>query len=59
MCSICIQSFSEGRLLWRIVLKCMCVFACVYTVYKVGDREREKYRDEVRREGDGEGEGLQ
>ena len=57
VCSICIQSFSEGCLLWRIVERCVCV--CVCTVYKVGEEERRGLRDEVRREGNGEGEGLQ
>lgn len=36
VCIICIQSFSEGRLLWRIVYNCVCVCVCicVYIVYK-------------------------
>ena len=37
----------------------VCVCVCVCTVYKVGEEERRGLRDEVRREGDGEGEGLQ
>lgn len=33
MCRICIQSFLKGRLLWRVVYKCVHVFVCVFILY--------------------------